>query len=964
MKLPLPSRTLRHLPFALAVSVVLAGAAAAQSVPAASASPAADEQPVELSPFLVDDTRDVGYVATNTLAGSRFNTALKDTPASISVLTSEFLADIGAFQIDEALSYAVNIEFDSDDSRDAINNNAVFTNYRGYRTRGLDASVTQNYFTTSGRVVPAEMALVDRIEDSRGANSILFGIGQPGGVINSSTKQASLGRSFERISATYGSYDSKRATLDVNRALMNRRLGVRLNLVYNDNNEFRHNVHQLQMRGLLSATYRPFDRTTLRLEFERGQFEDNQATGHTLAGQALPWMVAGRPTSALQTTAAAGTNRLNNNFRVTYIANDASTFDLRQTRVANAGADNVITDRRIADDSINFGGPAQNRFTRFGNLSGFLDQRLVRNTFLQLGFHHSERSFDNRDPRVNSNALLGDPNQLLNGANGALNAGPANPFVGRLFLETNWFRTVRWDKSDTGRASLLHARNQGKWGDYRFAAVWEYDKQFLLSRTFREVWQDATTGAFSPFNPTLDPHNAQNNVIRRSYVTERDWTTYHVDGPIGSGGLLSNVFDPVSGKRLNSAWLRQGAPNESYTTQKTGMLVVQSRYFNGRLVVGGGLRRDEFASKRLQTRVNPETRFFEVLRETASSNDAIGRTKTYGAAYHVPLPGRWREAVEVSLYYNWSNSVQVPGAGNEMLHPSGDPTLDPIPVPKPHNESEDYSIGLGFLGGRLYLKATAYHTQARDQSITSPSAVRTSNTRILDYLLGQGLISQPEHDRRDDVGGQGLFGHQSKGYELELKGNPTRNWNVSAGFSKSNPLENYRFPEWLRWEEINRQFVSRFDPAAVLPNGRTLAQELVFINQELFAQTRAVGIGKLGNRRYKVSLFTKYRFSSGRLKGVYVGGGYKHQSRMFVGPHQVTRELLYGNSYWGADALAGYTVSGLKKGRALSFQLNVINVTNERDPLIKRYSATDPSIVFRQDVRSPTTWRLTTNLEF
>lgn len=943
--------------------LILLGSAAAQSVPAAVAS-AANEEPVEMNPFVVDTDRDVGYVATNTLAGSRFNTALKDTPASISVLTSEFLADIGAFQIEEALTYAVNIEFDSDDTRDTINNNAVFTNYRTYRTRGLDSSVTQNYFTTSGRVVPPEMALVDRLEDSRGANSILFGIGQPGGVINSSTKQATVGRSFERISATYGSHDSKRATLDVNRSLMNRKFAVRLNLVYNDNNEFRHNVHQLQMRGLLSATYRPFERTTVRVEFERGQFEDNQATGHTLSGQALPWMLAGRPTSALQTTAAAGTNRLNNNFRVTYIANDASAFDMRQTRVASAGADNVITDRGIADDSINFGGPAQNRYTRFGNLSAFVDQRLARNTFLQLGFNHSDRSFDNRDPRANPNALLGDPNQFQNGANGALNAGPANPYAGRLYLETNWFRTVRWDQSDTGRASLLQAWDKGKWGDYRFAAVWEYDKQFLLTRTFREVWQDATTGAFSPFNATLDPHNAQNNVIRRTYITERDWDTYHVDGPIGSGGLLTNVLDPVSGRRLNSAWVRQGAPNESYTTQKTGMLVAQSRYFNGRLIVGGGLRRDEFASRRLASWVNPDTRFYEVLRETASANDAIGRTKTYGAAYHVPLPARLGERVGVSLYYNWSNSVQVPGAGNLMLHPSGDPTLDPIPVPKPQNESEDYSIGLGFLGGRLYLKATAYDTRARDQSTTSPSAVRTSNTRILDYLLGQGLISQQEHDRRDDVGAQGLFGHQSKGYEFELKGNPTRNWNVSVGYSKSDPLENYRFPEWLRWEDINRQFVSRFDQAAVLPNGRTLAQELVFIDEELFAQTRAVGIGKLGNRRYKVSLFTKYRLSSGWLKGVYVGGGYKHQSRMFVGPHQVTRQLLYGNSYWSADALLGYTVAGLKKGRTLGFQLNVMNVTNERDPLIKRYSPTDPTIIYRQDVRAPTTWRFTTSFEF
>ncbi|MGH7944354.1 MAG: hypothetical protein ACREH8_11615 [Opitutaceae bacterium] len=91
----------------------------AQSVPpAATPAAAAEQKPVELSPFVVDDTKDVGYLATNTLAGSRFNTALKDTPATISVMTSEFLSDIGATQIEEALQYAVNIEFFQDDDRE------------------------------------------------------------------------------------------------------------------------------------------------------------------------------------------------------------------------------------------------------------------------------------------------------------------------------------------------------------------------------------------------------------------------------------------------------------------------------------------------------------------------------------------------------------------------------------------------------------------------------------------------------------------------------------------------------------------------------------------------------------------------------------------------------------------------------------------------------------------------------
>src|SRR5688572_8783323 len=227
--------------------------ASAQSAPTPPSNANISTAPIELNPFVVDDTKDVGYLATNTLAGSRFNTALKDTPASISVMTSEFISDLGATQIEEVLQYAVNIEFFNDDDREAINGNANFQGYQAYRTRGLDASRSRNFFNLSGRAVPDEMAFVDRIEDSRGPSSVLSGIAQPGGTINTGTKQPNTSRAFEKGSVTYGSFDSKRATIDVNRPL-GRKLAVRLNLVYNDNHTFRHHEHQEHLRGQIGAS--------------------------------------------------------------------------------------------------------------------------------------------------------------------------------------------------------------------------------------------------------------------------------------------------------------------------------------------------------------------------------------------------------------------------------------------------------------------------------------------------------------------------------------------------------------------------------------------------------------------------------------------------------------------------------------------------------------------------------------
>jgi hypothetical protein len=68
-------------------------AAAPANVNASSTS-AAGDQVIELSPFQVRPEDDTGYQATNTTSGSRLATSLKETAASISPFTPEFLSDI------------------------------------------------------------------------------------------------------------------------------------------------------------------------------------------------------------------------------------------------------------------------------------------------------------------------------------------------------------------------------------------------------------------------------------------------------------------------------------------------------------------------------------------------------------------------------------------------------------------------------------------------------------------------------------------------------------------------------------------------------------------------------------------------------------------------------------------------------------------------------------------------------
>src|SRR5215213_573822 len=101
--------------------LALASAGFAQTSPSPATKPTtAPDETVVLSPFeVVPD--DKGYQAGNTTSGSRLNASLKDTAASISVFTPEFLSDIAANNISEMLAYATNVAGEFEDSNGGFN---------------------------------------------------------------------------------------------------------------------------------------------------------------------------------------------------------------------------------------------------------------------------------------------------------------------------------------------------------------------------------------------------------------------------------------------------------------------------------------------------------------------------------------------------------------------------------------------------------------------------------------------------------------------------------------------------------------------------------------------------------------------------------------------------------------------------------------------------------------------------
>src|ERR1044072_6359940 len=133
----------RFLPTLLATALPLT-IAMAQTVapPPPAAARDANQETLVLSPFTVDATTDVGYAATSTLGGTRLKSELRDVASQIDVMTVEFLDDIGALTLDEALRFSMNTETNDENFVPGTdpNTNGVFSSAYGSRTRGLSRS--------------------------------------------------------------------------------------------------------------------------------------------------------------------------------------------------------------------------------------------------------------------------------------------------------------------------------------------------------------------------------------------------------------------------------------------------------------------------------------------------------------------------------------------------------------------------------------------------------------------------------------------------------------------------------------------------------------------------------------------------------------------------------------------------------------------------------------------------------
>lgn len=262
------------------------GLSAQQATPPAAA-PASEEEVVVLSPFEVTSSADTGYVATDTLAGTRIRTDLRDVGASLSVITKGFLQDVGATNNATLLQYTTNTEVSGTlgtytglgNSQTLNESGTLRSGGSNQRVRGLAAADnTRDFFTTD---IPWDSFNVDRVDIQRGANAIMFGLGSPAGIINASVNNASF-KTRGQVDLRYGSYGSMRGSLDYNQVLIDDVLSLRVGGLL-DNEKFQQDpAFENDHRLFVALRFDPklikakgFN-TSFKVKYEAGEIKANR----------------------------------------------------------------------------------------------------------------------------------------------------------------------------------------------------------------------------------------------------------------------------------------------------------------------------------------------------------------------------------------------------------------------------------------------------------------------------------------------------------------------------------------------------------------------------------------------------------------------------------------------------------------------------------------------------------------
>jgi iron complex outermembrane recepter protein len=200
-----------------------------------------------------------GYVAESTPTGTKTNTPLREIPQSVSVVTRDQIEDRGADSLEEVISYSAGIgvnPFGNDARFDQFIIRGFEQNITGVYRDGLRLPV---FSFTGFRIEPYG---VDHVDILRGPTSVLYGLNNPGGLVNVVSKMPT-GEDFGEVWASVGTHEAYATGFDVGGVADNGAVSYRIVGLLQDAETQVDFVEEDRIYVAPSLTFKPSYDTTL-----------------------------------------------------------------------------------------------------------------------------------------------------------------------------------------------------------------------------------------------------------------------------------------------------------------------------------------------------------------------------------------------------------------------------------------------------------------------------------------------------------------------------------------------------------------------------------------------------------------------------------------------------------------------------------------------------------------------------
>lgn len=892
---------------------------------------------IVLDPFTVNTAKDVGYMANSTLAGSRTNTEIKDLANPIDIFTAELMQDLAIEDIQDLAKFANGVSPNAAGDFNSDGQEREVWNYNYMEVRGFKVgSATRNFMELNAQ---AESYNTERVEFSKGPNSILFGSGSPGGSNNTLTKVPRLNRNGYSVTHKTDDLGSQRISTDLNQVLIKDKLALRLNTLWEDQEYYRRPGYERQTAWHLTGRWQPTRNTTLTLGYEVRKSNRASPRGIFVADRVSNWISHGSPiitavsgsnvtVQGSTTPVSAASLGLQNVTSDTYILDsDGQVRSIRNTTRGNTLTTNSLTMDAVAT-GLDFprnvwpGGPngindSDWKITEFN-----VTQRITDDWYADISYGHSNN--DVMQGNSVNNALYVDPTGF-----------GANTHPGEMYVETQPFWIDRNFNIDDVRFTTsydLDLTRYNKWlGRHQVAGMFEYNRRY--------EWQDngRLTLMQTPAGPTTGSLQAAGlRFYIRDYLnpatgqfTARDLRSLYYSNGISQDGYVAEFVRRESYAAYNQR-----------IEQSSGLGVLQSRWLSDHLITTFGWRKDKRASY-----MAPFVQNARMTWEPAQLVDGApagtthpsyayipdssvkwveGISRNFGAVLHGPSWADW-----LSFTFNRATNFAPPTESNDIFGKR---------LAASTGESTDFGFRLDLLDGKLNVQFLHYETS----EIGSPTNGGSINSpfndlkEIEDILVANNLIPSTPL-----VGVFTTADRTGEGEELTIIGNPTPHWTFRLTASRlvnrqrnlAPDVRAYYAEHMPQYEAFAAQYPTLADSTT------TLAGRIAEAKAAMALLNTREGVQVFPSSEYTVRFIPKYTFDrTSRFKGLSLGGNIRWTSAPIIGYYRVasngsfdTSRSHRGDEQVLTDLFLSYQ-RRLTKDIDWRLQINVSNVFDKTDP--------------------------------